>query len=55
MPKWLICLFKGHKWGYWALMAPGEADTNRCEYTKCGRCGKYKDNGEEVKEQWINA
>lgn len=50
MFKWLICLFRGHKWAFWALYHNGEM----AQYEKCQRCGTLKGDGNKVLNEWLN-
>lgn len=50
MFKRLICWIKGHRWGFWAFAD----DYGKCTYTRCLRCNNYKDNGKEIRDNWIN-
>lgn len=44
----LICFIKGHKWSFWGLF-----DSDRsCQFEKCMRCGKYKGDGEQVRNEY---
>lgn len=52
MIKRLICLIKGHRWGFWRLVAPKNSDV---QYEKCLRCGKYKGDGETRLVNWIES
>jgi len=45
----LICLLLGHSWSFWALVNNGEF----CQYLKCSRCGKYKDNSKSVLDKYL--
>jgi len=46
----LICWIKGHKWFIHAFVDPN----GKCTYTRCIRCGTYKDNGKEIADNWVN-
>ncbi len=46
----LKCLVFGHKWCFWGVCDDVEA----IEFTKCMRCGKYKDDGKARHESYIN-
>ena len=50
MFKWLICLFKGHKWGFFGLIAP---EGDMVQYEKCQRCDLMKGDGEEALNSWL--
>ena len=50
MIKRLYCLFKGHKWFIHAFADPD----GTCTYTRCIHCGKYKDDGKEIADKWLN-
>ena len=50
MFKWLICLFKGHAWAFWGLIAP---EGDMAQYEKCQRCGALKGDGNKVLNEWL--
>ena len=50
MIKKLVCLIKGHEWGFRVLM---ECAVDICEYKKCRRCGMISKNDKKLLDAWI--
>ncbi len=47
----IVCLVLGHRWNFWGLF---DSEGGKAAFTKCGRCGKYKDDGKQIREDYIN-
>ena len=46
----LICLIKGHQFGFWMLGDCGDV----VEYRKCQRCGRMPPNDKVELKEWID-